>query len=78
MADDQAQSNSGVQDDGSSARRSESGNRSKDGISNDQLVHDLISVEACHQRPCHQRIFNTSWEKIFFDLLSPYLSRGLV
>ena len=74
MADDLDQPNSGAQDDGSTASRSESGNRPKDGISDNQLEHDFISVEALSSED-----FNTLWEMpntgMSCRICSPRISR---
>ena len=73
MADDQDQLNSGVQDDGSTASRSESGTRPKDGISDDQLEHDFISVEALSSEDLQYIVGNAKYRHVWSDLLSPYL-----
>ena len=75
MADDQDQPNSGTQDDGSTASRSESGNRPKDGISDDQLEHDFISVEALSSEDLQYIVGNAKYRHVLSDLLSPYLEK---
>ena len=75
MADDQDQPNSGTQDNGSTASRSESGNRPKDGISDDQLEHDFISVEALSSEDLQYIVGNAKYRHVLSDLLSPYLEK---